>query len=103
MTVELLPGQAGSFFNVTVFPVGDLNDPTTSNPPPRSFFGDLYHLTWDLRKEECLYVGGSQAGPFGEVSGLSDSVIEGRYTDYIVSSLFAADYRFARIQGTCSV
>ena len=95
--------KADTIYNVTVIPEGDLNDPTDTAPPPRSFLGDLYPRTWDNTKEECLYVGNSQGGPVRGFGSFTDSVIEGIYTDYIVPSLFATEYQFDRIQGVCSL
>lgn len=79
--------------------MGDPNNPSVLSPSPRSFIGILYPLTWDHTNEGCIYVGNSQAGPAEEFDG---SVIEGSYTNYILRSLFATDYEFAKIQGTCS-
>lgn len=90
-----------NLFNVTVFPV-DSQDPNIGLTP-RSFLGDLFQRTWDNSREECLYIGNGQAGPSGELfDSFRDSVIEGRYTDYVVPSLFETDFAYDRIE-TCAV
>ena len=91
-------------FNITIHPERDPNDPTAPVPLPRSFLGDRSTRTWDNTHEECLYVGNGQGGPSAEFDSdtLKDSVIEGRYKDYIVSSMFETDFAYNRIQGNCS-
>ena len=79
-------------FNVTVIP---------PDSPPRSFLADLFPRTWDNTNQKCLYVGNGQAGPSGE-KDLRGSVIEGRYRDYIVDSMFDTTFKFSRLGGTCS-
>ena len=64
--------------------------------PPRSFIGLAFSVTWELGQRPCLYVGNSQAGPLGETVDPNDSVIEGTYQDYEVSSLFSSDFVFSR-------
>ena len=56
-------------------------------------------MNWESEKKPCLYVGSSQAGQSGHVIEASDSVIEGRYTDYIVDSVFSPSFRFAQTDG----
>ena len=67
---------------------------------PRSFVGVLHSRTWELDKRPCLYVGDSQAGPTDEVPTLNDSVIEGDYTDYIITTLFSTDYKYSHFERT---
>ena len=56
------------------------------------FVSLLESCVWDWTKQPCFYSGNQQGGPIGDIdSGPNDSVIEGRYTDYIVSSLVASD------------
>ncbi len=94
--------DADKLFNVTVHPERDPNDPTAPMPPPRSFLGDLFPRTWDNSREECLYVGNGQGGPSAEFDSLKGSVIEGRYKEYIVDSLFETEFAYDRIQD-CAV
>ena len=95
--------EADMLFNVTVQAADDPNDPDHSPMPPyRSFLGDLFPRTWDNTREECLYVGNGQGGPSAEFPVFRDSVIEGRYTDYIVDSIFATDFAYDRIGGNCA-
>lgn len=48
----------------------------------------------------CLYGGDTQGGHIYEVESPNDSLIEGEYTDYIVSSIFAKDFKFNRFSHT---
>lgn len=86
------PELEDDFFNVTVSP---------PDSPPRSFLGDSFPRTWDNTKEHCLYVGNGQGGWSGEFQELPDSVIEGRYNDYIVDGMFETDFKFSRMEGSC--
>ena len=61
----------------------------------RSFVGLMYPLTWDQRNQPCLYAGSRQAGTSRYVTSPADSVIEGGYTDYAVSSRFGTDYQYS--------
>ena len=96
MTAESFVAPAGSFlegeenlFNVTVDPV--------NGGAARSFLGDLFPRSWDNTRENCMYVGNGQGGSGGEFDELPDSVIQGRYTDYIVDSMFGTDFEYDRI------
>lgn len=67
---------------------------------PRSFVGVMMKVTWEFENRTCYYVGNRQAGKLAEVPG--DSVIEGDYKDYRVSSLFATSYTYGRfIEDNC--
>ena len=88
------PGvNINTLYNVTVLP---------KDSAPRSFLGNNFPQTWDNTVEPCLYVGNSQGGPSGEVPDLTGSVIEGRYTEYMVNDMFATDFKYSRIEGTCA-
>ena len=100
MTAESFVAPAGSFlegeenlFSVQVDPM--------NGSPVRSFLGDLFPRSWDNTRENCMYVGNGQGGPGGEFDELPDSVIQGRYTDYIVDSMFETDFEYDRIGDTC--
>ena len=105
----------GQFWNIpiTISPTTMATTPLTPNPlpppyiltlspplpsPQRQFIARLYTNTWDKRGSECYYAGSAQGGPLGELESphLRDSVIEGRYTDYIVSSLFETQFKYSR-------
>ena len=63
----------------------------------RSFISVLQERSWDRTPGPCLYAGNRQAGPTGDVSVNqlpNDSVIEGEYTDYAVSSDYGSDCLF---------
>lgn len=93
---SLLVGEQ-NLYSVTVdpSPMEDGGDDT------RSFLGDLYPRSWDNTHEKCMYVGNGQGGWTKDVDELADSVIEGRYTDYVVDSLFGTDFEYDRI-GVCA-
>ena len=76
----------------------------TVTPPPRNgttvptreFVGELYVRTWDNSVGPCLYAGTGQGGAaveFGNMYG--DSVIEGKYSDYILTSRFETDFVYS--------
>ena len=46
------------------------------------------NVTWEFEQRVCYYVGNVQGGPLSIAEAISDSVIEGEYTDYRVNSLF---------------
>ena len=50
-----------------------------------------------MERRPCYFVGNGQGGKLSkeEISEPNDSVIEGRYTDYIVESTFATDYKYS--------
>ena len=87
------PELLGNYRNVTVYPSGSA---------PRSFAGDQFPRTWDNTRETCLYVGNSQGGPSGEFDELTGSVIEGRYTSYMVDDMFGTEFAFSRLEGACA-
>ena len=66
--------------------------PARGDEEEREFKGRLYHLDWIHRKNQCLYVGNSQAG---REDGDTDSVIAGLYSYYSVNRTFSEDgYRY---------
>lgn len=101
---------AGQFWNipVTISPIAPLTSNTLPSPyiltlsppssPPRQFLARLYVNTWDKRDVQCYYAGSSQGGPLGELESphLRDSVIEGRYTHYIMDGLFETEFQYTR-------
>ena len=76
----------------------DAFDITVKHPDSdeRSFVGLSYSVTWEFEKQECLYVGNSQAGKLGETVVPNDPVIEGTYHNYEVDSLFSPYFIFSR-------
>ena len=60
----------------------------------RLYVGVLGHLTWEVEEGPCLYVGDSQSDSTYEFADPNDRVIEGLYTDYIVSGSFNDDFKF---------
>ena len=62
----------------------------------RSYVGVLGQLTWELEEGPCLYVGDSQSDSIAEIKRPNDSVIEGVYSDYIVSEAFSGDFDFGK-------
>ena len=53
---------------------------------PRTFTGEYYPLTWDFQKTPCLYGGNQNGSP----------VIEGKYTEYEVKSLFDPAFSYSQ-------
>ncbi len=102
-------GILGQFWNVPVS-VESLQDSSrnykvvVSHPdsPARSFPALLWHLTWERERRQCLYAGTSNAAKTSNTEGLSDSVIEGSYKDYIVQEAFDTQYKFSRFTSTCT-
>ncbi len=102
--INLLPHTTGQFWNreVSVTPftgvdrngnpvperyVINLSSPTSGEE--RTFTGWYYDLTWEFEDGPCLYAGNRQAGPIYEIQEPNDSVIEGRYKEYMVNSAFS--------------
>ena len=69
--------EAGDEFKVVVH---------SSFSGPRDFTGEYYPITWDLQRSPCLYAGSQNGSP----------VIEGRYTDYEVKSLFDPAFSYSQ-------
>ena len=61
------------------------------------------HAWFGRGRTSCLYAGDTQGGHVYEVESPNDSLIEGSYKDYIVSSIFANDFKFDRFRhnGNC--
>ena len=109
-TFHFLVRFAGQFWNIPVQISPPLN-PTmhesralhtvTVSPPSgaqRRFLARLHSATWDKRSLPCYYAGSSQGGQLGEMESphLQDPVIEGRYTEYIVTGLFETHFMYSR-------
>ena len=74
-------------------------DSASEGGSPRSFLGEFYHLKWDKSRESCLYAGNAQGGPSYEVEDPNDSVLEGRYSEYIISNedrVFDTQYKYSQ-------
>ena len=80
------------YYNVTV------EHPSSKS---RSFSGFKYFLTWDYEKKDCLYAGNSQGGPSPELEDLKDSVIEGRYSEYVTDGPFETQFRYSIFKNEC--
>lgn len=73
---------------------------TSSSSVTRTFVGVLQERTWDKTRTPCIYAGNRQAGPIGDIPEdevPNDSVIEGTYEDYIVSTPFGNDCSFCNL------
>ena len=76
---------------------------TVSHPdsPVRQFAAFLWPRSWEIVRGEyqpCLYAGSHQAGRMDEIEGYSDPVIEGLYTDYIMSGPFDTEFEYSRFE-----
>jgi len=91
--VEALPGSS-EMFNVTFQP----QDGST----PRSVVGEYYGATWENLKKPCLYMGNGQGGSAGLMSEMDNSVIRGKYTDYIMDSLFDTNFVYEEWKSDCT-
>ena len=69
--------EAGDEFKVVVH---------SSFSGSRDFIGEYYPITWDFQKSPCLYAGSQNGSP----------VIEGRYTEYEVKSLFDPAFGYSQ-------
>jgi hypothetical protein len=67
----------------------------TTNGDQRRYVGLLARVTWELEEGPCLYVGSGQASSIHEVEDPNDGVIQGVYTDYIVSDGFEDNFKFS--------
>ena len=67
----------------------------------RRFFAWRFNRTWEKKRQTCLYAGDAQGNVLYEVTSLSGSIIEGTYDEYIVSSLFATDYKYEVFDSMC--
>ncbi|XP_064387502.1 uncharacterized protein LOC135335845 isoform X3 [Halichondria panicea] len=88
----------GSFYTVTVNP---------DDSSARSFTAEILSRTWDKRRESCLYAGNSQGGSYNELQDSSfpaDSVIQGRFSEYQTTGLYATAWRYSQFRSSvCSV
>ncbi len=67
----------------------------------KQFIGELSKRSWDKSLRSCLYVGSSQGGRLTDIPGPKDSVIEGTYSDYIVSDgLLGSFFEFSKFDTT---
>ena len=69
--------------------------------PARSFLAAEFSRTWENRQDTCFYAGSGQAGRSGEIEAVDDSVIEGRYSDYLVGGeddIFEPEFEFSRFE-----
>ncbi|XP_064388126.1 uncharacterized protein LOC135336294 [Halichondria panicea] len=100
-------GIIGQFWNIPILvepftgfirssaSIDNLYQVTIEHPNERrEFTAWLYPLTWEYRREYCLYTGNQQAGPVYEVESPNDPVIEGTYADYIVDTAYGTDFAF---------
>ena len=73
---------------------------TVNHPddPPRQFFAELFQRTWDKSMKPCLYAGDGQGGRILGPVTPNDPVIAGTFRDYEVSSLFASDFVYNKLQ-----
>ena len=96
-----ISSYTGPYGDGTAAPSDRIYSITVAYPdaPERTFIADYGKKDW-LDGRPCLYAGNHNGGPIGEVPG-SDSVIEGKYSDYEVADLFATDYGFSKFEANC--
>lgn len=108
--VVSMPPTAGQFWNVRIEVeryTGVLEDGRTSmnaylitvkysDQNSRQFLSMLDSPVWDAQRGGyCLYAGNRQGGAISELLSPNDSVIEGWYTDYIVSGAFGFEFDYS--------
>ena len=81
---------------------------TVTNPntgSTRRFIAEFGGQVWDLSNKDCLYAGNIQGGRLGDIddASVSDSVVEGRYSQYIVDGLFDHDFDYFRFNAEICV
>ncbi len=72
-----------------------------SSTEPRQFIGWLRFPSWEYeRRMYCLYAGDGHAGPVYEVPAgpPNGPVIEGDYTEYIISEQFETDFIYSHFE-----
>ena len=65
---------------------------------PRRVPARLGPLWFGAGQAQCLYAGDTQGGLVYEVESPNDSLIEGSYKEYIISSIFGRDFKFNRFE-----
>ena len=71
-----------------------------NSSPARSFLAEEFSRTWENRQDTCFYAGNGQAGRSGMVAAADDSVVEGSYSDYLMSSIFEHDFVYSQFEGS---
>ena len=88
ITAQVYNATADKYI-ITVHPPGEVS---------RHFIAERYKYTWDKLRRVCYYAGSGQGGCSGELASADDSVIEGRYTDYLVDGLYAHEFKYAQFE-----
>ena len=74
----------------------------TTPDDTRRFLAEKAARTWDDKAMTCLYCGHTQGGNQYGTEGLSGSVIEGTYDEYIVmDGLFGTGYNYTKFTTIC--
>ena len=95
-----LPEQVKEYFDSDKLYLVTIEDPI-SLIKKREFIGELSKRTWDKSLRSCLYVGSSQGGKQTDIPGPKDSVIEGTYSEYIVSDgILGTSFTFSKFDKT---
>ena len=89
----------GQFWNIPittqVFDADEDRYIVTVSPPgrpARRFVSDRFNRVWDNSGRVCYYAGNGQGDRSGELTTADDSVIEGKYQDYLVADLYADEF-----------
>ncbi len=82
------------YLDVDQLYVVTVTHPTTGST--RRFIAEFGRQIWDLSNKDCLYAGNIQGGRLGDIddASVSDSVVEGRYSQYVVDGLFDYDFDY---------
>jgi hypothetical protein len=92
-------GLLGQFWNIPMNIIHESGKPyvqiySPDNPKHRKVAAFEYTLTWDHTPMTCYYVGNKQGGG-GAHSVTSESVIEGFYHEYEMSSLYDTSFGYS--------
>ncbi len=87
-------GDEELYLDVDQLYVVRVTHPSTGST--RRFIAEFGRKIWDLSNKDCLYAGNIQGGRLGDIDddSVSDSVVEGRYNQYIVDGLFDHDFEY---------
>lgn len=65
--------------------------------PTRKLVGSGHSRTWQMKRQECIYIGDRQGAKGAQLhGGPNDPIIEGVYTDYITNGPFDTNFKFSQ-------
>ena len=96
--------RAGQFWSRLIFiqnfgidPLDYLIEISQSDDQTKQLVGSDHSVTWQRRKQRCLYAGDRQgAKGAGQHGGPNEPLIDGVYTDYIVDGPFDTSFAYSQ-------